>query len=230
MACDGEGRAAGDAREVGRELVDRTVWGGFGVGEDDGVCAAEGIDGFTEPARGEAALAEERSRGVDEDEVEVAVDAPVLEAVVEDDGVDALRLDEGSEPGEAIGLGDDREIREDGEVLGVLVGERGAGGTVASHGDGGAMGGVEGPAEDLHDEGGLPGAADGEVADADDGNGEACDAAPPVEGGVAAGDGEAVDGLGEACERRGDRGAVAGHGSQGSEEDGCAEDRRRGLI
>src|SRR5206468_1558223 len=56
-----------------------------GAGDDDGVGAAEGARGFAEEAAGENVVVAERVYGADQDQIEVAVDAAMLEGVVEDE-------------------------------------------------------------------------------------------------------------------------------------------------
>jgi hypothetical protein len=188
----------------GVERVD--FWGQAGVfvTENDDVSAAEGGEGFAEVAGGEEMVGEVGAQ--DEDDLNLAGELAVLEAIVEE--VDS-RLGGGLLFGEeacVIAAGGDVDVSSgagekegfvaelDGGASGIDVGGHGVAATVATGEDVGvpAEGGEEGAQRE--DEGRLAGTAGGEVADADDGPGEALlREQTTVIQGVARGDGGGVE-------------------------------------
>ena len=144
------------------------------MGEDDGVGSAQGGHGLAQGARGKEPVGEGAAGSVDEDDVEVAGEAMVLEAVVEDGdsgGVGAIEQD--AQAHSAVGPGDDG----DGQVEAVERAAVGPGPSESSPwprravaiarmaGRCPARASCGGKVEDHR---GLAGSADGEVADGDD--------------------------------------------------------------
>ncbi len=164
VAADGDVGVRGDIPEAVLEIEGLLAGHGFGVGEDEGVGAFEGLDGLAEEAGGEEAVDEGVAGGVDGDDVELAGDLAVLEAVVEEDDVDFGAVGSGEELDEAVdpvGLGDDVEGAHGALVDGGFVGVGAvfALGVVAAHGDGGLVAGVFEDTGEVEDEGGFAGAA-----------------------------------------------------------------------
>jgi hypothetical protein len=159
------------AVDRGGDFFELVGCGEVGAGEEDGVGSFEAREGLAEEASGEYAAVTEGVGGVDEDEVEVAGEPAVLEAVVEDEGGDFLvSAEEFLSAGVAVGLGDDGgvvvlgdELPEHLSFVGGLAGL----GHVAAHEDGGVMAGAAEAVVEPEDDGGFSGAAGGDVADAD---------------------------------------------------------------
>jgi len=189
--------AAGEAFDGG--------WGdGVDAGDHDDVGAGEAFDRFAEPAGGEELVDEGVAGGVDEDDVEVAVEFAVLEAVVEEDGVGGAAFDEATGGVGAEGVGFDGDAGEGGFVFELFVGFFAGLGFVAPHGDAGGAAELAEEVGEIGDHGGFAGAADGEVADADDGCVDALDVAAAVEAFVAGADGGGVEGGEEVAGGRGE--------------------------
>ena len=184
----GKGEGAADEVDGGFCVVCdvRAESFGFFFAEEDGVSATQGAERFAEVTGGDEVIVE--VFGGEEEEVEVAVEAAVLEAVVENvDGGGVFGFGEAA-CGFAIGGDVDGEAgvgcRRLGEEEGfVAEAGGGAGGVDAFDAVGGAAvapgkdgGGetvlVEEGGEGL-DDGGFAGASGGEAADAEDGAGEA---------------------------------------------------------
>lgn len=85
VAGDGGGLTAGDGLDLCAKAGEVVLIGEFGVGEHDGLGAGERCNGLAEVARWEEAVSEGGAVGcgVDEDDVEIAGELAVLEAVIE---------------------------------------------------------------------------------------------------------------------------------------------------
>ncbi len=180
---EGEGAVEQDGGDAGGEMGCEGC--GFRGAEEDEVGAAEGAEGFAEVAGGEEGVLE--VGGGEEEEVQGAVEAAVLEAIVQE-------VDEGGELGAGVAFGEEAGgLAVGGDVDGEaglgeeegFVAEAGGGacgvyffdglGTaaVASGEDNGRVAvALEELCEGL-DDGGLAGSSGGEAADGEDGTGEA---------------------------------------------------------
>ena len=144
------------------------------VGDDERVGVAEGGEWFAEQSGGECAASTEGPDCADEYEVEVAREADVLEAVVEDDAVGAVGDGFGT-AAEAVGVGEVLDVGEvlleqEGFVVAALARCARWAAAVASAEDDGRVACLFEAAGEPFDEWGFTGAAGGDVADADNGD------------------------------------------------------------
>ena len=113
--------------------------------------------------------------GVEQYEVEVAGEAAVLEAVVEQKNIGLRLVFEDKQPaGDAIGLGVDGDVLlvEQFAEEGLFIAHAACAAVIAAHEDGGMEAVLFEFSRQPADEGGFTGAAGGDVADGDDGNGQ----------------------------------------------------------
>jgi hypothetical protein len=209
--------AGGEVREFGGDL--------FAAGEHDHVGAFHVVGRFAPGAPGEDAGGAEGFSGVAEEDVEVALEAAVLEAVVEDEDVGVVFLDGGAAALDAVGVDDDGDagafVFDDEDFVRFAAGAIGeAWGAIAAGEDGGVFAEALEFLDEHDDGGGFAGAAGGDVSDGDDGDGEfELFAEAEVVEEVSGGDEEGVDPGGDfeeesedggecACAFAGDDGAV----------------------
>lgn len=87
---------------------------GFAIafGDEDVGCPAQVLGWLTESATGEEIFVSKGSEAVDEDDVEAMTEAKVLEAIVEEDGIDFVFADGGEAAFDAILIDEDDDVFE----------------------------------------------------------------------------------------------------------------------
>jgi len=169
-------------RGVGSKPSDSGANGGslvgidhVGSGEDHGVGAAQSGEGFSQRAAGKDVFEAERFEGVDENDVEIAVDATMLEGIVEEDHLAAEFFDGDGRGADSIGV---LQVGNVGQLVfefnGFVVAASGFGAVAAADkGDTHAL--VSEEPGDPCNHRRLAGSAEGEIADADDGDTDVVD-------------------------------------------------------
>jgi hypothetical protein len=149
-------------------------------------------------------------RGVDENQIEIAVQAPMLEAVVQQDTVHlGVGRKKRTQRRRAIGVRHDVHVGKPPTVLLLLVARLSGPRRVAAHGDGRVVTGRPQPRRNPHDRRRLARTAGRDVAHRDDGHIDLGHAAATVEAPVAAPDGQPV----QPRSRHRQRAQVSGQGA-----------------
>ncbi|MEY3457105.1 MAG: hypothetical protein RL215_262 [Planctomycetota bacterium] len=161
----------GDLQEVGFEFCELGLGNESAAGEQDGISAAEGINGFAQESAWEQEAEAEWAGDINENEVQIAVESSMLQAVIHDDDIGPLcrrELQEVACGGEPVWILDvwdfGNELFED---LFFVI-SLGTGSAIAAADQARPLSQLK---ELLAEEGGhrcFSGAAGGEVADADD--------------------------------------------------------------
>src|SRR5205814_8357461 len=147
---------------------------------DEGGGAIEAGGRLAEEAAGVDVVMAEGIGGVDEDEIDVAGEAAVLEAIIEQKNIGLRLVFEDKQPaGDAIGLGVDGDVLlvEQFAEEGLFIAHAACAAVIAAHEDGGVEAVLFEFSRQPADEGRFAGAAGGDVTDGDDGDGELMGAA-----------------------------------------------------
>lgn len=167
------------------------------VGDQDGRGPLQAGEGLTQEPSGMDVAIAEGLRGVDQDEVEVALGSAVLEAVIQEKAGDlGLAAQDRRGGGDAIGIGFDDDSRQRVGQDGLFVTDLRAGLSVAAQENGRALADLLELGREPLDDGSLAGSARGDVADADGGPAKVVPAAAVVSD-ISAAHGEGIGEFGK---------------------------------